>query len=268
MALLPDISIFRGVFEKARPRAVIVGQHQPVRGYERSRAATLQTRRCEPHPIQPGGVDVHVIGFPDLLRGEIVHGPHTFIRHGLSRDRPQNQREGNNGESLHDTTSFGRRPSGPRARTDRRIVADPWTGRSLGCGKGTPGADGTSQPGPREERGRNKPAGLRVCWIVGVARLTAAAHEALIIARNPPMPAVISFVAFALTTMSGTDPAAIHNPAGPLHEGGQYVRVMSDAVAPGPALSVAEGGLVADTPSHAASAPDAPHGTLLEGGRS
>ena len=36
----------------------------------------------------------------------------------------------------------------------------------------------------------------------------------------------------------------------------------------GNALIVAEGGLIADTPSRAAAAPDAPHGTLLEGGRS
>ncbi len=82
------------------------------------------------------------------------------------------------------------------------------------------------------------------------------------------MPAVIPFVTFALATMTPADPASFQNQAYPLHEGGEYVRVMSDAASSGITLSVSEGGLIADTPSRAASAPDAPHGTLLEGGRS
>ncbi len=82
------------------------------------------------------------------------------------------------------------------------------------------------------------------------------------------MPAVIPFVTFALATITGADPMTPRNQAYPLHEGGEYVRVMSEPASRGVTLSVSEGGLIADTPSRAASAPDAPHGTLLEGGRS
>jgi hypothetical protein len=86
--------------------------------------------------------------------------------------------------------------------------------------------------------------------------------------RNSDMPAVIPFVTFALAAMTGPNPVPSEIAGPRVDEGGAYVPVMSAAADAGNALIVAEGGLIADTPSRAAAAPDAPHGTLLEGGRS
>ena len=81
------------------------------------------------------------------------------------------------------------------------------------------------------------------------------------------MPAVIPFVTFALAAITGPDPVPGESAGYPIHEGGAYVRVLSAATDTGKTPVLAEGGPVADTPSRASAAPDAPHGTLLEGGR-
>ena len=78
-AVLQQAVLLRGQLAQAGFHAVMIGENQSLRRYERGRAVG-QPDRGEPHVIQPRGGDIGPVRLLDGLGRKIIEGPHAFVR--------------------------------------------------------------------------------------------------------------------------------------------------------------------------------------------
>ena len=94
VSIAHQIAVRGRILRNAFFAAVVIGQDQPVGGYEGAGAAALEAHGGQPDPVEPGGVERDAVFLADRGAWRIVESPHALVgrgRQGHHRGHHRNQ---------------------------------------------------------------------------------------------------------------------------------------------------------------------------------